>query len=30
VADGQFSRQELFDTVANRLSGFPEPSKFHF
>jgi len=30
VADGQFSRQELFDTVANRLPGFTEPSKFHF
>ncbi|MCH8179726.1 MAG: protein-L-isoaspartate O-methyltransferase [Proteobacteria bacterium] len=30
VADGQFSRQELFDTVAARLPGFPEPSKFHF
>lgn len=30
VAAGQFSRQELFDTLANRLPGFPEPSKFHF
>ena len=30
VAEAQFSRQELFDTVANRLPGFTEPSKFHF
>ena len=30
VADGQFSRQELFDTVAARLPGFPEPSRFQF
>jgi len=30
VAEGQFTRQELFDTVANRLPGFPEPSKFQF
>ncbi|WP_294639031.1 protein-L-isoaspartate O-methyltransferase [uncultured Aquabacterium sp.] len=26
----QFSRQELFDTVAGRLPGFAEPSRFHF
>jgi protein-L-isoaspartate(D-aspartate) O-methyltransferase len=30
VASGQFSRQELFDTVASRLPGFPEPSRFQF
>lgn len=30
VADGQFSRQELFDTVAARLPGFSEPSRFQF
>ena len=30
VTDCQFSLQELFDTLANRLPGFPEPSKFHF
>jgi protein-L-isoaspartate(D-aspartate) O-methyltransferase len=30
LPNGQFSRQALFDTVANRLPGFPEPSKFHF
>ncbi len=30
VAEGQFTHQALFDTVAQRLPGFPEPSKFHF
>ncbi len=30
IADGQFSRQELFDTVATRLAGFTEPSRFQF
>ncbi len=30
VAASQFSRQELFDTVAARLPGFPEPSRFKF
>ena len=30
VAATQFSRQELFDTVAARLPGFPEPSRFQF
>ena len=30
VAANQFSRQELFDTVAARLPGFPEPSRFQF
>lgn len=30
AADGQFSRQALFDTVAHRLPGFAEPSKFQF
>lgn len=30
VTDSQFSRQELFDTVAARLPGFPEPSRFQF
>lgn len=30
VAASQFSRQELFDTVAARLPGFPEPSRFQF
>ena len=28
--NNQFSRQELFDTVVQRLPGFPEPSRFHF
>ncbi|MBU0917819.1 protein-L-isoaspartate O-methyltransferase family protein [Aquabacterium parvum] len=30
VAASQFSRQELFDTVAARLPGFAEPSRFKF
>lgn len=30
VASGQHSRQELFDTVASRLPGFAEPSRFQF
>jgi protein-L-isoaspartate(D-aspartate) O-methyltransferase len=30
VADGQFKRVELFDTVAPRLSGFGEPKRFRF
>lgn len=30
VADRQFRRVELFDTVAPRLDGFPEPSRFSF
>jgi protein-L-isoaspartate(D-aspartate) O-methyltransferase len=30
VAPGQLSRQALFDTVAARLPGFPEPSRFQF
>jgi protein-L-isoaspartate(D-aspartate) O-methyltransferase len=30
VADQQFKRVELFDTVAPRLDGFGEPSRFHF
>ena len=30
VDSGQFSRQELFDTLANRLPGFAEPSRFQF
>lgn len=30
VAASQFSRQELFDTMASRLPGFPEPSRFQF
>ena len=30
VGASQFSRQELFDTVATRLPGFPEPSRFQF
>jgi protein-L-isoaspartate(D-aspartate) O-methyltransferase len=30
VAAKQFSRQELFDTMATRLPGFPEPSRFQF
>lgn len=28
--EAAFDRVELFDTVAPRLDGFPEPSKFHF
>jgi len=30
VAEGQFKRVELFDTVAPRLQGFPEPALFRF
>jgi len=30
IADGQFSSQALFDTIAPRLAGFTEPSRFHF
>jgi protein-L-isoaspartate(D-aspartate) O-methyltransferase len=30
VSDTQFSSQALFDTVAPRLAGFAEPSRFHF
>jgi protein-L-isoaspartate(D-aspartate) O-methyltransferase len=30
VAEHQFKRVELFDTVAPRLSGFGEPSRFNF
>ena len=30
VAEGQFKRVELFDTVAPRLEGFPEPTRFAF
>jgi protein-L-isoaspartate(D-aspartate) O-methyltransferase len=30
VSDTQFSSQALFDTVATRLAGFAEPSRFHF
>jgi len=30
VSDTQFSSQSLFDTVASRLSGFAEPSRFQF
>jgi protein-L-isoaspartate(D-aspartate) O-methyltransferase len=30
MADHQFKRVELFDTVAPRLSGFGEPSRFAF
>ncbi len=30
VAATQFSRQELFDTMAARLPGFAEPSRFKF
>ena len=30
VADHQWKRVELFDTVAPRLSGFGEPSRFSF
>ena len=29
-ADGGLSRQVLFDTVAQRLQGFAEPTRFHF
>jgi len=29
-ADGSVGSTELFDTVAERLSGFDEPSRFHF
>jgi protein-L-isoaspartate(D-aspartate) O-methyltransferase len=30
LADARFETQELFDTVAQRLRGFDEPSRFHF
>ncbi|HET9823384.1 MAG TPA: protein-L-isoaspartate O-methyltransferase [Burkholderiaceae bacterium] len=30
VAEAQFKRVELFDTVAPRLDGFPEPTRFAF
>ena len=30
VAKGQFKQVELFDTVAPRLHGFPEPAPFRF
>ena len=30
ISDTQFSSQALFDTVAPRLSGFKEPSRFQF
>jgi len=30
VAERQHRRVELFDTVAPRLDGFPEPSRFSF
>ena len=30
VAERQWKRVELFDTVAPRLSGFGEPSRFSF
>ena len=30
VAANQFKREELFDTVAPRLQGFPEPPPFRF
>jgi len=30
TSDNQFSRQALFDTVAARLAGFTEPSRFQF
>jgi hypothetical protein len=30
VASGQCRQEILFDTVAPRLEGFTEPSRFHF
>jgi protein-L-isoaspartate(D-aspartate) O-methyltransferase len=30
VGDAAWSQTELFDTVAPRLDGFPEPSRFQF
>ena len=30
AADGSVGSVDLFDTVAPRLSGFEEPSRFHF
>ena len=30
VSENGFQRRELFDTVAPRLAGFPEPSRFQF
>ncbi len=30
AADGSFARVALFDTIAPRLHGFPEPARFHF
>jgi protein-L-isoaspartate(D-aspartate) O-methyltransferase len=29
-ADGGLTRTVLFDTVAQRLRGFKEPTRFHF
>jgi protein-L-isoaspartate(D-aspartate) O-methyltransferase len=30
LSDSQFETRDLFDTVATRLRGFDEPSRFHF
>jgi protein-L-isoaspartate(D-aspartate) O-methyltransferase len=30
VGEQQFKRADLFDTIAPRLSGFGEPSRFRF
>jgi protein-L-isoaspartate(D-aspartate) O-methyltransferase len=30
LADSRFETQDLFDTVAARLRGFDEPSRFRF
>jgi protein-L-isoaspartate(D-aspartate) O-methyltransferase len=30
LADSRFETRDLFDTVAPRLRGFDEPSRFHF
>jgi protein-L-isoaspartate(D-aspartate) O-methyltransferase len=30
LADSRFEIRDLFDTVAPRLHGFDEPSRFHF
>jgi len=30
VGDAAWSDTDLFDTVAPRLEGFPEPTRFHF
>ena len=30
LSESRFETRDLFDTVASRLRGFDEPSRFHF